>query len=475
MKQIVAVTVAIVLSLSAAAQGANDSDPGLFGPYAIGHTSFVVVDTNTDPSSAQLRGTRPVGVNVWYPVDASSVIGQSPDGLYPYDPIYPVRQQPLPPNWVATSSDWQFPCDNLPAPPVGSPDPRPLCESKATQFSPTYEGLTPSADAPFPIVLFSPGWNSATVVNSLLAERIASYGFVVAVVAHYRDGYIAWDTRDEFYKAMYNRPRDVSFMLDALLRKNDDPDDLLYNTIRADLVAAAGHSIGGYATLALAGGDDEICTGETDSLLRPVPCNPVADGSGNPIPTFPDPRVKAIVTLDAGNPHLYFNELARIAVPSLTIGESVEAPGWITFFPARQHAAMSGDPKYRVDVVGAVHQSFTNSCTGGAVRYRHGWSYTATQLNTLWTTQPWCTTATAQAEVARLAAQYTIAFLKTHLVGEVGYERILTPGWALTKETAIRFFVTEPTSDDPATFLYFPYQRGGGLLENVKEPPFNPR
>jgi len=322
-------------------------------------------------------------------------------------------------------------------------------------------------------VLFSPGWNNPTVINSLLAERIASHGFVVAVVAHYRDGYIAWDSRDDFYKAMHNRPRDVSFMLDALLQRNDDAGNLLHNTMRADLVAAAGHSIGGYATLALAGGDDEICIGETDSIPRPVPCNPIADQFGNPIPTFPDPRINAIVTLDAGNPHLQFSELTRIAVPSLTIGESVEAPGWTAFFPARQHAAMSGDPKYRVDVVGAVHQSFTNSCTGGAVRYRHGWSFTSTQLNNLWTTQPWCTTATPQADVARLAAQYTIAFLKMYFVGEGGYQHILTPGWALTNETAIRFFVTEPTSDDPATFLYFPYQRGGGLLEDFKEPPFN--
>jgi predicted dienelactone hydrolase len=260
-------------------------------------------------------------------------------------------------------------------------------------------------------------------------------------------------------------------MLDALLLRNDDAGDLLHNTMRADLVAAAGHSIGGYATLVLASGDDEICSGQTDSIPRPVPCNPIADQFGTAIPTLPDPRIKAIVTLDAGNPHLRFSELARIAVPSLTIGESVEAPGWTAFFPARQHAAMSGHPKYRVDVVGAVHPSFTNGCTSGAVRYRHGWS-TATQLNNQWNL-PQCATATPHGEVARLAAQYTIAFLKTHLVGDAGYQRTLTPGWALTNGPAIRFFVTEPTSDDPETFLYFPYQRGGGLLEDFKEPPFN--
>jgi predicted dienelactone hydrolase len=271
---------------------------------------------------------------------------------------------------------------------------------------------------------------------------------------------------------MFNRPRDVSFMLDTLLQRNDDTGNLLHNSMRADLVAAAGFSLGGYAALALAGGDDGICIGVTIEIPRPLPCDPIADQFGNAIPTFADQRIKAIVTLDAANYYLYFSELARIAIPSLTIGESIEGSGWSLLFPVREHAAMSGEPKYRADVVGADHQSFANNCTGGAVRYRHGWSYTAAQLNNLWTNISQCATATPQGEVARLAAQYTIAFLKTYLVGETGYQRILTPGWAVTNETAIRFFVTEPTSDNPATFLYFPYQRGGGVLEDFKEPPF---
>lgn len=470
---ITGLAIALVFSITVAAQVSPVPEPGALGPYVIGHTTFVVVDTNPDPSS--VRGIRPVGVNVWYPVDASNVVGKTPDGQYPFDPIYSARQFPPPPpnppsNWIATSSDWEFPCDNLPAPKAGEPDPRPLCASTTTPFPPTYEGLAPAASGPFPLVLFSPGWNNPTVINSLLAERIASHGFVVAVVAHYRDGYLSWDPKDDFYKAMYNRPRDLSFILDTLLARNGSPGDLLYNSIRPDLIAAAGHSIGGYAALVIAGGDDEVCVGTTfDTNPRPTPCDAITDSDGKPVPTLPDPRIKAIVTLDGGNPNLYFSELARITVPSLSIGESIEGPAWSTFFPARQHAAISRDPKYRVDVVGAAHQSFTNSCTGGAVRYRHGWM-SATQLNTQWTTQAGCTASAQQGEVARLAAQYTVAFLKTYLVGEDGYQHLLTPGWAVSHESIIRFFVTEPTSDDPSTFLYFPYQLGGGVLESYKDP-----
>src|SRR5262245_17993390 len=462
MKEIVGFVAAVMIPLSAPAQNSRPPDLGALGPYAIGHTSFAVVDTNTAVSGK--RGIRPIGVNVWYPLDASDVVDKAPDGLYPFDPIYAARH-PTPPtaNPIPISSDFENPCDNLPAPDPIHPD---LCESKATHFPPASEGLIPSARGPFPLVLFSPGWGNPSNAYSLFAERLASHGFVVAVLQHYHDGYPSWDVpKDSFAVAMYNRPRDMSLILDTLLARNREPGDLLHNSINQDLVAAAGHSIGGYAALAIAGGDDATCEEETDTVARPNPCTPITDGNGNTLPTTRDLRIKAIVTLDAGNQHLYFSELARITVPSLTIGEWFGGPGWDTYFPARQHAAMSGDPKYRVDVVGALHQSFANNCTGIWVRYRIGLT-SGPDVVTAMTQRPYCATPTVdgvqilgQAEVIRLATQYALAFLKTYLVGEAGYQKVLTPGWTLNHEENVEFFVTEPTSDDPTTFLYFPYQR----------------
>ena len=69
-----------------------------------------------------------------------------------------------------------------------------------------------------------------------------------------------------------------------------------------------------------------------------------------------------------------------------------------------------------------------------------------------------------------------VAFLKTNLAGEPGYKNILTPGYALTSEPAIEFFVTEKRSpssifdDWPSAFAYFPHQPGSAQFRAEKEP-----
>ena len=59
-----------------------------------------------------------------------------------------------------------------------------------------------------------------------------------------------------------------------------------------------------------------------------------------------------------------------------------------------------------------------------------------------------------------------IAFLKTELVGEPGYQEMLTRGWALTHETAVEFFETEKRNANsiyeewPDFSTYFMHQPG---------------
>src|SRR3954453_24008167 len=181
MKLPVAFALAVSLLLSAAAQASNAPDAAGPGPYAIGHTSFLVVDTTTvDPTG--VRGTRSIAANVWYPADPSDITRETAQGLYPFDPIYP----PPPSLWGTprTSSDWEHPCDGLPDPKFPNPDPRPLCAARTIEFPPVYESVVPSANGLFPILLFSPGWNNAAVAYAFFATRLASHGFVVAVVQH---------------------------------------------------------------------------------------------------------------------------------------------------------------------------------------------------------------------------------------------------------------------------------------------------
>ena len=76
----------------------------------------------------------------------------------------------------------------------------------------------------------------------------------------------------------------------------------------------------------------------------------------------------------------------------------------------------------------------------------------------------------------QLVNKYMIAFLKTHLAGETGDQHMLTPGWAITREPDIEFFVTEKKNpnaidkDRPDMFTYFINQSGSETAKAYKDP-----
>jgi hypothetical protein len=71
-----------------------------------------------------------------------------------------------------------------------------------------------------------------------------------------------------------------------------------------------------------------------------------------------------------------------------------------------------------------------------------------------------------------------VAFLKTVLAREPGYQDMLTPGWALKRESLVEFFVTEKRNPNAVTadygdgqfYLYFPHQPGSEQARGVKDP-----
>jgi hypothetical protein len=76
-----------------------------------------------------------------------------------------------------------------------------------------------------------------------------------------------------------------------------------------------------------------------------------------------------------------------------------------------------------------------------------------------------------------IISQYMIAFIKTEVARETGYQALLTPGWALTHEPdVVEFFVTEKRSpnsiddDWPDEFTYFIHQPGSAQARAAKEP-----
>lgn len=440
--------VALILGGAGSALAQRPSDLqqlGQKGPYEVGFASYLLVDSSRDPGWSGLNG-RPIPVYVWYPVDRATITPSTPEAIYPLDGISGLAP-------VTTSSEWE-----------------------SLGLDRAYQGAAPSSQKPFPLLMFSPGWGGPAWFHVSVGTRLASHGFVVAVLTHYGDGgwLFPWEPFDSGEVALYNRPRDVSFALTQLLAWNGTSGHQLRGLMRPDQVAAGGWSLGGYAAMALAGGDDNVCDkvdllGVTDPL--PWTC----------VPTPPDPRIKAIVPMDGSNQCLLFSELARIKVPAMGIGEEWSAleqnivpilgPEWIAW-QARQHAAFSGRPAYRVDVANTIHGSFSDMCETDTILFTHGIIDEATY-------EYWISLDCVglPAPVAHsVTSKYAIAFLKTHLSGEAGYQSLLTPGWALTNESVVEFFVTERKSpsaideDWPDLFIYFPHQSGSAQARAERDP-----
>jgi predicted dienelactone hydrolase len=450
-KMLAGVIVAVfAFSFYAAADNGVPPDPGQPGPYAVGHTVYVFNDLSRQTTDS-LYGApttipRPVPVYVFYPVDPSSISASTPEAIYPLDPIHPLN--PFIGSPLSYSGEWE-----------------------QQGIDPAYQKAKGSADGPFPLVMVSHGWGGHAWTMLYLGPRLASHGFVVALVYHYGDAFWPWEEFDNVGVGLINRPLDVSFALTKLLEMNRIEGAVLHNLVDPDKIAASGFSFGGYVAAVLAAGDDEACDTAIEAGLSVPPETCV------PVPA--DPRIRAILPLDGAHHFLRFSEMARITVPTMGIGEewdAIPALGLPESWQARLHAASQGHPSYRVDITGTDHSSFSNMCEALPIYLSHRFPEPIAQLLLPLMQQRYCAAPLPPQEIKRLITKYAIAFLKTNLSGEPGYQSVLTSGYALTHEAMVEFFVTEKGNpqaidkDWPDSFMYFMHQPGSERANALKDP-----
>ncbi|RLK52841.1 alpha/beta hydrolase family protein [Microbacterium telephonicum] len=129
----------------------------------------------------------------------------------------------------------------------------------------------PRGDGPHPLVLLSHGTGGRVADLGWLADALAAAGILVAGVDHH--GNTAADDAylPEGFAFVWERPRDLSVVIDHLLDTRDDVD--------AGRIGAAGFSLGGYTCIALLGGriDPHIALAVITGAA-PMP----------PLPEFPD-------------------------------------------------------------------------------------------------------------------------------------------------------------------------------------------
>jgi len=188
-----------------------------------------------------------------------------------------------------------------------------------------------------------------------------------------------------------------------------------------------------------------------------------------------------MITLDGSSQMMRYDWLARISIPSLIMGETVDnsyqlgelAPtgfgALIQDWIARAHAAIDRHGSYRVDVDGANHYSFTNYCDFGQVLFNLG-LISAADLASFLSFWPCSSTGLdavtiSSADEHKVVTKYMIAFLNVYLRHpgrDTARDRsILTREYALDHKPAVQFFDSEECRvmlPDRSYFTYRPHQ-----------------
>jgi predicted dienelactone hydrolase len=132
-----------------------------------------------------------------------------------------------------------------------------------------------------PLVALSPGFSVSRHTLTMLAEELASRGFIAAAIDHayestgtaFPDGRILTcvacelaEGREALALAAHGRAADISFVLDELLRRYPD-------RIDRDRIGAAGHSLGGNAASTTMAADARVAAGVNmdGTFFAPVP------------------------------------------------------------------------------------------------------------------------------------------------------------------------------------------------------------
>ena len=100
--------------------------------------------------------------------------------------------------------------------------------------------------AELPLIMFSHGTGGNRLACSWFCEGLASKGFIVAAVDHFGNTYDNPIPKE--FVSIWKRPQDISFVLSQLLNEKQTA-----LKIKTSEIFAAGFSLGGYTSLALAG------------------------------------------------------------------------------------------------------------------------------------------------------------------------------------------------------------------------------
>ena len=366
--------------------------PDEVGPFAVGRTSFTVVDEDRDG--------RELPVDVWYPVDQEDATGDP--SLYQVSIDIPV----IPGRWVMTRV-------------FTAPSELALAEPQI------------SGTGDFPLIVFSHGSGGLRYQSFFLTEILASHGFVVVAPGHVGNTLLdeIGGTFAPMEEMMVARPLDVSFLITHMLERNEDPDDFFYRSIDGERIGVCGHSFGGFTSFAMAAG---FGADPPDEVASELPEGFV------PLPV--DPRVDAIAPLAPASSWFGDSELEAISVPAMIIGGTQDTTTPIETENVRPFDLIP-DQVFRADLDDAVHFSFSNSCNliqGMLDQGLKQWMIDGL-LGTEFT-EPCGPPSLDIEEAHRITNLYTVSLFKAFVEGDERYEGYLTESYAQANEPYVTYY-----------------------------------
>ena len=219
----------------------------------------------------------------------------------------------------------------------------------------------PVAGGPFPLIVLSHGLGGSRDGLDYLGRFWAEHGYVCAQLQHVGTDQSVWsraktveEAQENLKRAggdiqnILNRPRDVSFSIDQLLKLDADENSELKGKINADEIGVAGHSLGGLTAL--------LSSGQR------------AMGGGFSL-DLSDPRIKACVAMSAP---LNLNaplaeQFAGYKVPTFTlVGQNDDTILGATIAHDQIYNAINAPHQYLLILAGADHMTFAGQRFGPA-------------------------------------------------------------------------------------------------------------
>ncbi|WP_419189005.1 alpha/beta hydrolase family protein [Stieleria marina] len=260
----------------------------------------------------------------------------------------------------------------------------------------------PYGPGPFPVVIVSHGAGGNRDANFAQARHLATHGYIVVCIEHVGSNTkqalagglrigktIAAMTRDS--DEVLNRPKDVSFAIDQVMRWNGEHTQL-HNHFDLKRIGAMGHSFGAFTTLVVCGARPAL------DWMRPR----IVNGRGLG-PDLHDKRIRCGVALSPqgpGDPFFLKESYASICVPLLGISGSKDKQQ--NFQPEHRKVGFQwwpDGPHHLLWINNANHLSFSDS-TGSKSRRSNRLSEAL---------------ASRREDVQRISRAATLLFLDQHL------------------------------------------------------------